>query len=411
MAPFASVARFGRFGRFARLAACAELALLCVINTPVYGDEVESLAQSQTSPFVQWASDIQWDAFVSQNMIYTSDNNFLASSDDTVSFDNWEAGFLFNASVANEIRFSGQLLGRKVSESSDEDFRVGYAFLTLPLYQQADTTLGARLGRIRSSFGFYNETRDLPHSRTSVAMPQSIYFDKTRNSFYSADGVELYAFHDFSDYRLSYQFFVSRPVADEDEARETLQPVRKLEGDHAILAKVGFGKEFDGPRFAITYYRPQYSFDVSPAILVSDGKLYSESIVTSFEYNQYQWSFTTEYLRLKNKVIGVKPGGMATAWFEDPGYAETYYAQFVWRFNEHWESYLRHDNSKGRGERTSLSYAYDTSLGVTFKPDDHWLLRAEAHYIEGTGTLLIRDNTDQRTEYWNAVLAQVAYKW
>ena len=125
-----------------------------------------------------WFKQTNWEAFVSQSAIYSSDYNFLSQSDDTLSFDMREAGILFSTIVREKLTFSTQVLGRKVSEDSGNDFRVDYAFLSYPFYQTQNNTLGVRLGRIRSSYGFYNETRDIPHTRTGIVMPQSIYFDK-----------------------------------------------------------------------------------------------------------------------------------------------------------------------------------------------------------------------------------------
>jgi hypothetical protein len=39
----------------------------------------------------------------------------------------------------------------------------------------------------------YNTTRDVPFTRPSIILPQSIYFERTRNLTVSADGGEIYA--------------------------------------------------------------------------------------------------------------------------------------------------------------------------------------------------------------------------
>ncbi len=365
-----------------------------------------------------WSEKLSWEAFVSQTLIYTSDHNFLSQSDDRLSADMWEAGALFSAKLTPKLNFSAQLLARKISESSDEDIRLDYAFFSYPWYQSGRSTFGLRLGRIRSSYGLYNETRDMPHTRTGIVMPQSLYFDKTRNSFFSADGIELYAFHDFDENRLSYQLFLSRPFADLQEARETLLPVTGLKGEHSVLAKISFGRDVEGAKVSLTYYRPQYEFDISPALLQSDGKLYSESLVGSFEYNQYNWRLSAEYIYLKNKVLGVLPGASPLSpFFEKAGYADGWYSQFLWRFTEQWEAYTRFDYSKARHSSSSgyssrsNYYSYDTTIGLSFRLDRHWLGRIEAHYVEGSFNLLTRDNTGPRNTYWNAVLMQLAYKW
>ena len=253
-----------------------------------------------------WFKHTNVEGFISQTAIYSSDYNFLSESDDTVSLDMWEAGALLSTQVKDQLTFSTQLLGRKVSEASGNDIRIDYAFVSHPIYQNLDFTLGARIGRIRSSFGFYNETRDIPHTRTGIVMPQSVYYDMTRNSFYSADGLELFAYKDFDENRLSFQLFFSRPLADSDEVADShlLNP-EDLKGDKSILAKVAYGSEIDGFRAAFTYYRPEYDVNITlkdPSTGMTifsddDTSFYSETMLTSLEYNQLKWSITGEYSR------------------------------------------------------------------------------------------------------------------
>ena len=221
-----------------------------------------------------WFAQNRFEAFLSQSLVHSSDHNFLSQSDDAVSVDLWEAGALFSTKLYKELGFSGQILGRKVSEASGDDVRVDYAFLSLPLYTKNDLQLTGRLGRIRSSYGFYNETRDIPHTRTGIFMPQSVYYDRTRNSFYSADGIEFFVSKGFDEKQLSFQVFLSKPVVDDDELKEAseLNP-SNLDGDKSLLAKLAYGSEFEGWRAALTYYRPEYTIDVNPTLAVSPGDL------------------------------------------------------------------------------------------------------------------------------------------
>jgi len=369
-----------------------------------------------------WFKRFDWDAFASQSVIYTNDYDFLSESDDNLSLDMWEAGVLFTTDVYQRLRFSAQLLGRKVSEYSDEDIRLDYAFFSYPFYQSGKSTLGLRLGRIRSSYGFYNETRDIPHTRTGIVMPQSVYFDQTRNSFYSADGIEFFGFHDFDDNRLSMQVFFSRPIADKDEAQEAadLRP-KNLKGDQSILVKLGLGNEFEGWRAAVTYFRPEYDVDVSfavpfPPFSVADNEasFYSESVVTSLEYNEFSWSVTLEYLRHKFQTHIPQVGALGLGESRSDYYEEAYYVQGLYRMNEQWEGYLRYDSSQLRGNNNQAfpgGYFDDINVGIAYRPDGHWLVRAEFHYIEGLARLLDRDNALTSDRYWTAAMFQVAYRW
>lgn len=378
--------------------------------------------QNGDSDFV---SSTQWSAFISQSAIYSSDYNFLSRSDDRVSFDLWEAGVLFSATMKHDLAFSAQLLGRKVSEFSDEDIRLDYAFLSYPFYRDVQQTVGLRVGRIRSSYGFYNETRDIPHTRTGVIMPQSVYFDMTRNSFFSSDGIEFYAFRDFGDFadqRLAFQVFISQPVADKEETQEAASlQARDLDGDKSILAKISVGSDIEGFRMAFTYYRPEYdvavSFPVSesPAGVVNEdnASFYSENMVTSLEYNALNWALTAEYIRHKFfthiPVLETVPERES----KNAYYEEAFYFQGLLRINPKWESYICYDSTRLRGLDTYWTRFKDINIGLTFRPDEHWLIRSEFHYINGRARLFSRDNEpyDGEPTYWHAGMLQIAYRW
>ena len=71
---------------------------------------------------------------------------------------------------------------------------------------------------MKNPLGFYNDTRDVPFTRPSILLPQSIYFDRTRKLAIAADGVHLYGEYrsDYGD--VSFQAGVVRPLVRGDEA-------------------------------------------------------------------------------------------------------------------------------------------------------------------------------------------------
>ena len=373
-----------------------------------------------------WFKPMHWQAFVSQSAIYSSDYNYLSRSDDRLSFDMWEAGFLLSTKVKANLSFSAQVLGRRVSEYSDEDIRVDYGFLSHPLHESQTSTIGLRVGRIRSSYGFYNETRDLPHTRTGIVMPQALYFDMTRNSFYSADGAELFGYRDFGEQRLAMQLFISKPITDQDESvgNYSGMQVNKISGDKSLLVKMSYGSELEGWRAALTYYRPDYKADVTVYSEVdpnltrfeeNDASFFSENILTSLEYNKLQWTLTAEYLRHKfhTDIPALETLPFVAMSAENSSYEEAYYLQGLYRYNEQWQSYIRLERSRIRNISSDRLRYEGATLGLSFRPDHKWLVRAEAQYVEGFARLFSRDNdlSDTSHPYWNALMFQVAYKW
>jgi hypothetical protein len=411
-------------------------------------------AELSASEKSEWFNDNRLEGFVSLSAMYSSDYNFMSESDDNVSADMWEAGALFSTRVYEQLRFSGQLLGRKVSEESGGDLRIDYAFFSLPLYTSMENQVSMRLGRIRSSYGFYNETRDIPHTRTGIIMPQSIYYDVTRNSLFAADGIELITSHEVYGQPLTFQAFFSKPVADDEELKERsdLNP-SNLKGDKSLMVKLSYGSEFEGWRAALTYYRPEYTLDVNPVlsfdssaiglppgstinaqIYGDDSSLTSEAVLSSLEYNQIDWAITTEYSRSKIKSqVNVDLNQTLSGLIFTPtptqvnalqvlaadnikylGYEESFYIQGLYRWDEQFESYLRYDSNRLRESSFAdpTGHWVDINIGSTWRPDSNWLVRGELHYIDGWSRLFNRDNTGTRNNrYWHAAALQVAYRW
>jgi hypothetical protein len=413
-----------------------------------------AIAELSANETNTWFEDNSFQGFLSQTAVYSSDYNFMSESDDAVSLNMWEAGGIFSTRVYEQLRFNAQLLGRKVSDESGDDIRLDYAFFSLPLYTSMENQVSMRLGRIRSSYGFYNETRDIPHTRTGIFMPQSIYYDTTRNSFFSADGIEIITSHELYGEALTFQAFFSQPVTDEDEQKEgnELNP-SNLKGDKSLLVKIGYGSEFEGWRAAVTYYRPEYTIDVNPTlsfdsglvglppgtpidarIYGDDSSFYSETVLTSLEYNQIDWAITTEYARSKfnskvnvdlNRTLAGLPftptppqvdalQTLAKDQIKYLGYEESFYVQGLYRWSEQFESYIRYDSNRLRGSSFAnpTGHFVDTNVGTTWRPDANWLVRGELHYIDGWSRLFNRDNTEtKRNRYWHAAALQIAYLW
>ena len=110
------------------------------------------------------------------------------------------------------------MLSRTAGKGSPGNIRLDYGFMDYTYFSGETSQLGIRLGRMKNPLGFYNDTRDVPFTRPSILLPQSIYFDRTRKLAIAADGVHLYGEYrsDLGD--ISFQAGVVRPLVLGDEA-------------------------------------------------------------------------------------------------------------------------------------------------------------------------------------------------
>jgi hypothetical protein len=134
---------------------------------------------------------LQIHGFLSQSGIWTSDNNFFGDSDDGISTGFTELGLNASYRFGANTLLPGQVLSRRAGEEDDGSLRLDFAQLSHVVSIGAGEA-GIYLGKTKLPYGLYNETRDVAHTRPGIILPQSIYFDRTRDLALSATGVQVY---------------------------------------------------------------------------------------------------------------------------------------------------------------------------------------------------------------------------
>lgn len=113
-----------------------------------------------------------------------------------------------------KLQLSGQLLHRRAGEGSNGGIHIDFGFLDYNFANTPAAEIGIRLGRMKNPFGFYNDTRDVPFTRPSILLPQSIYFDRTRNLALASDGIQVYGESRADWGNITVQFGAAFPQVD-----------------------------------------------------------------------------------------------------------------------------------------------------------------------------------------------------
>lgn len=391
-------------------------------------------ADSDTGP-----KRLKWSGFVSQAIYTTSDNDFFGYSDDKVAWDYREVGLIGRLAVSDGVAFSTQLLSRKAGVVDDGRPRFDYAFLSYDLPNSANLEHGLRLGKVKSPLGLYNDTREVPFTRPSILLPQGTYYDRLRNSAFSS-----YAVQYFADYR-----------ADLSSISLKLQAGQLIVDSQELIDRVGF-RDMDGKgipkesyqlsllydydasriRTGLTYSEGHFIFKPNfTQLLIGDGEINflnapgnvrNSQLVTSFEYNAVDWTFSSEVSFAKVSVYGFN--SVIPTQFEDHPLAA--YVQAVYRLSEKWDVLARYDESHlDRGDwyggqyeamykdlvggPAYARYTKDSTIGAGWKPSPNFMIRGELHVIEGASWISIRysDSYSEYRKYWNMALLQVSYRF
>jgi hypothetical protein len=151
---------------------------------------LNSIFLSLILSFPSLAQGLETHGFLSQGYMKSSHHNYLGSSEKG-SFDFTEFGLNIMRQVDGSLRMGIQFFARDLGNLGDNRILIDWAYADYNLSEN----FGVRLGKMYMPLGLYNEGRDVDLLRTSVLLPQSVYYDTFRDVL-SFRGAELYG--DFS---------------------------------------------------------------------------------------------------------------------------------------------------------------------------------------------------------------------
>lgn len=375
--------------------------------------------------------DLQIHGFASQAYITTSDNDVFGNSDNGGSFGLTEAGLNASARPLPRLQLSAQVLSRRAGEGNTGMPRLDYGFLDYRLFSQEVNQFGIRVGRLKNPFGFYNDTRDVAFTRPGILLPQSIYFDRTRNLGLSSDSVQLYG--DTALFNLgtvSTQFGVTLPVVnDRDTESSLLAGVRvgQLNREVSYIGRAIFETNDKRLRLGISgiWLNTSYDPSISNKDRLGAGALQFTPVIFSAQYNTERWTLTSEYalrhFKYNNGFNNPLLNGL------DSFYGESYYFQGEYRFTPKWEGIVRYDalftdRDDRDGSRFASKwgvpahsrFAKDIMVGVRWNVTPAFMLRAEYHHVNGTGWLSRLDNSASEgplSQQWDLYAIQASFRF
>lgn len=381
------------FSRFARLPWRASLLLASSLWT-LTGNAVDLVG-----------GDLKVHGFLSQGLVHTSDNNFLGGSDDRISPHFREIGVNASWRLTPDVQISAELLSHRAGGTDDGSVRLDYGLLDWTAFSGERGRSGLRFGRLKTAYGLYNKTRDVAFTRPSIILPQSIYFERTRNLTVSADGAEIYAERYGEAGSLTASFALGKPETQTEAAKVALflssppgELDAKLAPDLQILYE-GAGNRY---RLAFTALRLALSYRPGAADRLRAGRFKLTPLVFSAQYNAERWSLTGEYAIRRTSVTDFG------RFFPDTrAVGQSYYLQASYQLAPQWEVLLRYDayyadrdDRDGRAFAAATRqpafsrFARDWTAGIRFDVTPEFMLRAEYHRVDGTGFLAAQDNPD-----------------
>lgn len=364
-----------------------------------------------------------WHGFASQGLIQAKDSNFVNDSGE-LSTKLTELGINGAYQLAPQLRIAGQVVYLNGGNRYPEGSRLDYLFLDWQLINRADWQVNMHLGRYKNYHWLYSATRDVPHTRPSIILPQSIYFDSFRDTAVGSDGAALLATTNGAsgewDINWSYgKSYISR--------KQTYNFFSNLAGgrikqDFVHQFGVLWRPAMANMQWGINLLDSNFSYLQSAEDALTDGKATSQRLMLSFRYDSEYWDVATELM--KERVVF---NNLLFEGFANTSVAEGGYTQFRYFVTPSITALFRLDlfdlNNKDRsgGQREADSFgqvpAYfgymdKATVGITWSFAESWRLQGELHRVKGAGRLapvLIPNTQLNDHEYWDIVAVQLMY--
>jgi hypothetical protein len=362
--------------------------------------------------------------YAAQSLIGSTNNNFFGESKDRVSAGFTEAAIHGYWLPLEDFQVSGQILYRRAGETDEDGLRLDYAQADWRFHRDEASQLGIKFGKVKLPYGLYNETRDVPFTRPGILLPQSIYFDNSREVLLAAPGVLLHGSGVREFGAIDFSLGWVRPDFDSESLEYNFLGFPrpgKLKGTNSLVSQLRWEAPSD-TTLMLTYAGLKADYSPANPDPFSAGSLEYSDIIASVQQRIDTVTLTAEYSEPRVNFRDFNSPAVPDV----HAVLQAYYLQAEWRFHPAWELMLRHDvlyrrkyNKSGTefqaatGLPAHTQYALDWTLGLRWDVSPSLILRAEYHHVDGTGWLPGPDNPSyfSREAQWNMWLLQAAYRF
>lgn len=385
--------------------------------------------------------------FISQGYLWTSDNNFVADTEDGT-FEFNEFGINFNKNLSDNLKLGIQFLSRDFGDAGNNEVKVDWAYADY----RWKNWLGFQAGIIRPSIGLFNEIRDLDALRTYIFLPQSVYDKNYWDRYSNLKGGGVYGDVDAGGGgAFYYRFLAGTYDLDEENGDSSillesngLGNIQSSDVDIFYNACLEWQAPLEGLRLRATW---QYSSsgevtgqstlppELGLPFLVNTTATFDQFMTTvlSAEYVWENLTVIAEYTQIEiemNTTSTLIPPldplppelALALAPTRLDQTSEGYYLGASYRFNDWFELggyysayYPDKDDKDGDRFEGNLgdfnAWLNQFTLSLRFDINDNWIVKLEGHAVNGAANVLVIENPDGFEEDWYLFAAKTTFSF
>lgn len=369
------------------------------------------------------AGDVKFNGFVAQGLIQAMGSNFV-EDDGEISVKLTEIGLNTSYRINSDFRVAGQAVYLNGGNRYPEGIRLDYLFLEWQLINSQNWQIKSYLGRNKNYHWLYSSTRDVPHTRPSIVLPQSLYFDAFRDVALGVDGLAVVSqtYNDLGEWDINLSFGSS--IISEEQKQNLLGHLAtgKLKHDSDKQLSLYFRPKASRYQFGVGLLDADFSYQPGESDRFFAGRQVSQRIMFNLLYQGQKWEIASEIIRERVIVHDVIFPGFSSDATAEGGYvqARNFFSKEVTllaRLDIYDRDRKYRNGSDLEASSQGLIPGYfgfmdQATAGVTWKLAKNLQLQAELHRVKGTARLapiFAPDIVRNDNKYWNMWAVQLMY--
>jgi hypothetical protein len=369
------------------------------------------------------AESLKINGFVAQGIVQAKDSNFVNDSGD-VSLKLTEVGVNSAYRINPSLRVAGQAVYLDGGNRYPDGFRIDYLFLEWQLLNSSNWQIKTQIGRNKNYHWLYSSTRDVPHTRPSIVLPQSLYFDVFRDVAIGVDGLVLMAqtHNNLGEWDINFSYGNSRISEEQKNNLLGSSTTGKLKHDEDIQFSVYWRPKLNNFQLGFALLDADFSYQQGENDTFFTGDETSQRIMFNLLYQGQSWEVAAEVMRERVMVENILLPEFTSDVTAEGGYLQArYFLSNQLTLLTRLDVYDRDKQDRdGRNIQTlsqGLVPGYfglmdQATAGVTWKFAKNIQIQAEYHKMKGTGRLapIFTPNTDlNASKYWDMWAVQLMY--
>ncbi|WP_018984331.1 hypothetical protein [Salinimonas chungwhensis] len=369
------------------------------------------------------AQDVQWHGYVSQGLTQSVGSDYITDDDD-ITTDLTEVGINGRWQIHDQLALVGQLNYLNGGNRYEAGARVDYLFIDWAVPHIANWSTHIHLGRYKNRHWLYSASRDVPHTRATAILPQSVYFDGARDIALGSDGISVQSTHSDRNGVWEVNWSYGKSPLDDHDTEAFLGPnaLGKTEQDYVHQFSVFYQPPSYNWRLGASWLSSDFRYEAAPREFFFDGKSEIERVVLSGIYFSEFWELSAEWVQEARLDSGAYAPTFATDRTGEGGYVQARYL-----FNPKFSALLSYDTfnldrNDPNGHKLSVMsqglipsyYGYENTyaIGARWNIAPNWRLQAEHHWVEGAArstTRIIPMNAGGTDKHWRMWAVQLMY--